>query len=363
MYWNQQKGYGKAEALLEKKWPERYNNLGHLTWTGYIYGNGLTKPIGVGKKRIFYGNQGSALFQSVYQPAHSILKAYPLMPEWYLFILFLTIVLILGTEWNRLLYTIPALILSVLIVIIQAGISASHADFSHHKSRSKRFKLWMLTAALHVVQPIARLKGRISNGLTLWKNGIDHLIYINRLLFRPRIITHWSEKWRPITEWLKLIESYLKSNQNKVETGGEFDRWDIKNQVGLFASVKSLLTVEEHGMGRQMLRLRCLINFSGSGFLLVVFGSIVSFMTFISQAYLTFSVFLLISILLLLKILADASGATESIWSAIEMLPSGIELTEISEEDLNNVSRVNIIPGHHIHRDELITEDNLIADE
>ena len=29
-YWKQQQGYGKAEALLEEKWPERYNAMGHL---------------------------------------------------------------------------------------------------------------------------------------------------------------------------------------------------------------------------------------------------------------------------------------------------------------------------------------------
>ena len=34
-------GYGKAEALLEEKWPERYNALGHLEWTGRLYGRGF----------------------------------------------------------------------------------------------------------------------------------------------------------------------------------------------------------------------------------------------------------------------------------------------------------------------------------
>jgi GT2 family glycosyltransferase len=30
-YWKQQKGYGKAEALLERKWPSKYNAAGHVT--------------------------------------------------------------------------------------------------------------------------------------------------------------------------------------------------------------------------------------------------------------------------------------------------------------------------------------------
>jgi hypothetical protein len=63
-YWRQQKGYGKAEALLEAKWPEKYNGVGHLTWAGRIYGNGITLPIPYRKDRIFHGTWGTALFQS-----------------------------------------------------------------------------------------------------------------------------------------------------------------------------------------------------------------------------------------------------------------------------------------------------------
>src|SRR5437773_6641894 len=40
-YWKQQIGYGKAEALLEQKWPEKYNGPGHVRWAGRIYGSGL----------------------------------------------------------------------------------------------------------------------------------------------------------------------------------------------------------------------------------------------------------------------------------------------------------------------------------
>ena len=46
-YWKQQINYGKAEALLERKWPEKYNAAGHLTWTGRVYGNGHTSLLGL----------------------------------------------------------------------------------------------------------------------------------------------------------------------------------------------------------------------------------------------------------------------------------------------------------------------------
>src|SRR5262249_26033829 len=65
-YWNQQKGYGKAEALLEKKWPEKYNSMGQLTWRGRVYNSGWTRILGTAT-RIYHGQWGCAPFESLYQ--------------------------------------------------------------------------------------------------------------------------------------------------------------------------------------------------------------------------------------------------------------------------------------------------------
>ena len=102
-YWKQQKGYGKAEALLEAKWPEKYNSLGHFTWTGRIYGNGFTLPLRLKKDKIFHGSWGSSLFQSVYQPSENFINSIPLMPEWYLLSAALGLTTGLGFVWSSLL--------------------------------------------------------------------------------------------------------------------------------------------------------------------------------------------------------------------------------------------------------------------
>ena len=65
-YFKQQYEYGKAEALLERKWPERYNRAGHLAWAGRVYGNGSSKARGLRRWKIYYGTWGQGLFQSVY---------------------------------------------------------------------------------------------------------------------------------------------------------------------------------------------------------------------------------------------------------------------------------------------------------
>ena len=53
-YLKQQYGYGKAEALLERKWPSRYNRAGSSRWSGRIYdslAHGLRPAAGDGPLR------------------------------------------------------------------------------------------------------------------------------------------------------------------------------------------------------------------------------------------------------------------------------------------------------------------------
>src|SRR5260370_2322238 len=85
-YWRQQRGYGRAEALLEHKWPEKYNLAGYFSWTGRIYGKGLVKALGQ-VSRIYHGRGCSAPFQRLYQTGPQGILAALLMPEWYLVLL------------------------------------------------------------------------------------------------------------------------------------------------------------------------------------------------------------------------------------------------------------------------------------
>src|SRR2546423_2842988 len=83
-YWKQQAGYGRAEAMLERKWPEKYNGPGHVRWAGRIYGSGLAQPFGRSGARIYCGVWGGAPFQALYEPAPSLISFLPKMPELHL---------------------------------------------------------------------------------------------------------------------------------------------------------------------------------------------------------------------------------------------------------------------------------------
>src|SRR5687767_5793124 len=128
-YWRQQRGYGRAEALLEKKWPEKYNVAGHLAWSGRLYGQGLSQTLGWRRWRIYQGTWGSALFQSIYEPVPGTFCSLPLMPEWYLVIGVLTTLSALGAFWKPLFLTLPWLVCAVGSSLVQAGLSAAKASF------------------------------------------------------------------------------------------------------------------------------------------------------------------------------------------------------------------------------------------
>ncbi|HEX7942721.1 MAG TPA: glycosyltransferase, partial [Gemmatimonadaceae bacterium] len=96
-FWKQQRGYGRAEAMLERKWPQRYNAVGHIAWTGRIYASYLTQTLASRAGRIYYGSWGGALFQSLYEPVPDSFRTLLMTPEWYLVLLALAILCAAGT--------------------------------------------------------------------------------------------------------------------------------------------------------------------------------------------------------------------------------------------------------------------------
>jgi glycosyltransferase involved in cell wall biosynthesis len=254
-YWKQQLGYGKAEALLEAKWPEKYNGFGHLTWAGRIYGNGFTLPLKLKRDKIFYGTWGTALFQSIYQPAEGFLNAMPLMPEWYLFSGLLALIASLGFLWSPLLWVWPVFFISLTVVLIQAAASASE-NISHQVAEKRSIKYKLLITVLHVIQPLARLYGRLRHGLTPWRLRGDFFTSKYVFVFSSLVFTRWSEEWRSTEDWLGAIEKKLIDMKARVKRGGDFDRWDIQVRNSLFSFSRGLFTIEEHGGGKQLLRFK-----------------------------------------------------------------------------------------------------------
>ncbi len=257
-YLKQQWGYGKAEAMLERKWAEKYNAAGYVSWAGRIYADHLNQLLGPRSRRIYHGTWGTALFQSVYQAVPGTLGVLPTLPEWYLVIAGLAVISALGFLWSPLFIVTPLLAIALGASIVQAVRGAARANFpTPIFSRVARARRYALTALLHFLQPIARLQGRLQWGLSPWRHTPSGM-----MLPRVRIESVWSEEWHHPAIWLAEIEKVLRERGVTVLRGGDFDRWDLELRRGLFASARVMLAIEEHGGGKQLARLKMWPRFS-----------------------------------------------------------------------------------------------------
>ena len=266
MYWRQQRGYGRAEALLERKWPERYNAPGHLAWSGRLYGRGVNLPP-PRRWRVYYGTWGSSPFQQLYRPADGTLASLPLMPEWYLGIALLAAVSLLGVTWPPLFLALPVLAACLAPLLAQAFRGAARARFpTAPRSRWETLRLRALVAGLYLAQPVARLDGRVRHGLTPWRiRGGRSLA-----LPRRRSLEVWTEHGEPPDAWVRRVEDALRSAGAAFHRGGDFDRWDLHVDGGLLGAARLRIAVEEHGGGRQMTRYLAWPRCSGTAVVLCV---------------------------------------------------------------------------------------------
>ncbi len=143
-YWRQQVGYGKAEVLLKSRWPRSYDRLGRLM-----------------PPERFYGDERVAV------PTHITLKVLPLMPEWFLLVGALGILSLLGLVWKPLLWALAPLALAVGATLFKALRRAfyTHVHAAPWLSGPQWVARVLVTAAVQILQPLARLVGRTKQTL------------------------------------------------------------------------------------------------------------------------------------------------------------------------------------------------------
>ena len=272
-YWKQQVGYGKAEALLEKKWPSRYDSLGRLSWLGRIYGRGVARDFSSLGGRVYQGVWGTAPFQSLYQSSGSR-WSWALMPEWYVLVALLFGMFLLGVGWQASLLLGPALLLTIALPVAQAAISVARTHFVGFRARSRRALAFRtVVLLLHLSQPLARLVGRMRGGLTPWRRRGPR----TRPRFWPMRMIYWREEREPPEDTLKTLLKDLQAAGATVRAGGEFDSWDLEVRGGPFGRSRLLLAVEDHAPRKQLLRFRIFPKVSWSAIGLCAVFAVLAF--------------------------------------------------------------------------------------
>ena len=150
-YLRQQLGYGRSEALVEARHPDRFTAWGTARWRGSIYGLGAPA---LSRQRVYRGQYGTAAFQSVYgggghffDLAHQ--AGVPLA------------VLILMSAPLALLWPVLAApsVLAGLGLIMIASVDLVQAD-PPRECRNGRLRFRAGVALMHLLQPLVRSWGR-----------------------------------------------------------------------------------------------------------------------------------------------------------------------------------------------------------
>jgi hypothetical protein len=183
----------------------------------------------------------------------TLLDMLPLTPDWYALIFALLGTALLAQLWPPLALVVSGLaVLAGTITLLQSARLARHA-MREHRMTAWPWHRWPLVALLYLIQPLARLEGRLSEirprvaGLS----ALGHLV-----IPRQRTVRWTTTTWAPLDQRLRAIDRHARSLGARVRHGMPSDRWDLGAAGGPFGTARLHAAVEEHGHGTQVIRFR-----------------------------------------------------------------------------------------------------------
>jgi hypothetical protein len=191
--------------------------------------------------------------------------------------------------------------------VVQALLTARRAPLP-------RQSLTGLLALLHLLQPLARLRGRMVSGLTPWRP--------RRLrgfaLPGWRTVELWSGQRRAANDWLLAIEAPLTAEGAGVFRGGDFDSWDLEIRGGALGAVRLRVLIEEHGPKGQCVRVRVWPRWPLPALLLCVANALLALGAAGGGAWLATALFGGVALALLLATLAAWMGAQAALLRVLQ---------------------------------------------
>jgi glycosyltransferase involved in cell wall biosynthesis len=247
-YLRQQRGYGRAEALVERRHPERFTAIGTARWRGTIY-DSITRPLR--RQRIYRGAFGAAEFQAGYDTGGHVdaLVHQVGVP-----------VAVIGLFTAPLTWVEPMLGATALIAalallavfIVDAWRAHPPRELSSAR-RSLRFRLGVAT--MHLSQPLARTLGRVwaqRRQLAGPAHGPEPLpMPLARL--GGRVSLYALDRPRP--EFASAAVARLHARGYRVSSGTGWESYDARIR-GSWLIAGEMIT-SQHPHGYVQLRMRC----------------------------------------------------------------------------------------------------------
>ena len=242
-YYGQQRGYGRAEAMLYSRYPERFNVLGQIKWSGTIPGLLRTVPGGA-RKNIFWAAARPGV-PTVLDPALTLMKFLPQTLEWTLAAMMLALVSL----------TLHISIIPVLAMLALGPIWALY--YAWHAPIEKShisFSARMLVAYLAYTGPLIRTTTRYKTLAKAQKNlGAETAVRQRptiQWIKRTVKLAYWNEDWTPRDVLLdRLSKFFAKSGHpSTIESG--WNDFDLEVRPSPFTTVEIKTADEEHEQGK-----------------------------------------------------------------------------------------------------------------
>jgi glycosyltransferase involved in cell wall biosynthesis len=243
-YLRQQLEYGRSEALVEDRHPERFTPAGTARWRGRIY-NSLTPSFMW--QRIYRGPYGTAAYQSVYQGGgHFVDLAHQVgIPG--AAMLLLTAPLAVISPWLAL----PAIFAAVGLCMLAAVDMARTPPPHRRRRRALRFRARV--AVHHLLQPLVRFWGRNRHRNGLSRDLGDHQRLPEGIRRVPGGIVVVPED-RPRSELAAGLVSALRGRGIRALPSSGWEDYDARLLLSAFAYGE--LQTSSHPEGFVQVRIR-----------------------------------------------------------------------------------------------------------
>ena len=277
-YLKQQKGYGRAEALLLPKHKDRFNMLGNSRWAGRIYGD-ISGALLAARPIVYHGAFGLGLFQTLYEPKGSLAAYLPLSMEW----MFVAVAAMLATPFSLIAGAAGLVMAATTMAFVAYRVSKARLPKCHDRLSSR-----LIIAGLTVAQPVLRGWTRYKTVLSLRKSAsmsacplplaeaavcdettLPRIGFFRRLAAAAGILSHrlafhrffWNNKSLEREDLLASIIGLLHALgvrhtlDSGFATADATPPWDISIKAGRLTTARLRVTVENHGGEKRFVRL------------------------------------------------------------------------------------------------------------
>jgi glycosyltransferase involved in cell wall biosynthesis len=244
-YLRQQKGYGFAEAHLQRRYPGRFNMFGYPVWQGGVYDTAHTNLRLQGlpaifRPRVYQGTFCGAQFQSLYQPFLTWWFQIFTAAEWQLLAGCTFLAGLLGLWFDPVIGMVTLVAgLAMATLILAAGLLAGLRGAEAKKWHGKeKWRGVGIIGALHILQPLIRMAGRVRGGRDLRKDRwqFPEMDVLEGDLVKRR-------------QWLERLQNYMRSCGWIVQPSSQWEDADL-DILGPGPYTLKLISVYEENLER-----------------------------------------------------------------------------------------------------------------